>query len=150
MCSFRPSCQFLKTICPLLFDPSSIHWTPMHPTPARWATLLQLQARILSQPTCVTLNHTFAFSIWGWLASLLLRPSFFSCAAFISCQIYFKFKLPLGGEKKNRQKCSYILHRVSKLETDWLSAATVVSEWRGSCSRLVLNICVVLAKISLE
>ncbi len=37
MCSFRPSCQFLKTLCPSVFDPSSTHWTPRHPVPARWA-----------------------------------------------------------------------------------------------------------------
>lgn len=120
VCSFRPSCQFLKTICPSLFDPSSIHWTPKHPTPARWASADRPASAagqdFESANMCDLKSHICCFSIWGRLASLLLRPRFFSCAAFMSCQIYCKFKLPLEGKKKNRQ---YILDRVSKLETDW-------------------------------
>lgn len=66
-CSFRSSCQFLKTRCPSVFDPSSTRWTPGYPAPARWA------AADRHESTSVTSHHTsWWFSMWGWLTSLLL------------------------------------------------------------------------------
>lgn len=102
-CSFRSSCQFLKTRCPSVFDPSSTRWTPGYPAPARWAAA----DRHESANICDLTSHELVFQYVRLInissvASLPLPPH----AAFMSRHIYCTFELPPGGGGRQKRLVS--------------------------------------------
>lgn len=113
-CSFRSSCQFLKTRCPSVFDPSSTRWTPGYPAPARWAAADRHESANICDLTSheLVVQYVRLINISS-VASLPLPPH----AAFMSRHIYCTFELPPGGEGKNAW-CQMMMH-AAKLERKW-------------------------------